>query len=107
MTFVEFINESWVTLLLTFLPLYYAFVLLKQERIEMIRPKGSKALAKKLRKPYAHDAGMIMLITGISMGCITVIRLFSPVASLAGTIVVFGGFVFAWKRTYDTYERKI
>ncbi len=107
MSFTEFINESWVTLLLTFLPLYYAFVLLKQERIEMIRPKGSKALAKKLRKPYAHDAGMIMLFTGISMGCITIIRLLNHVASLIGTVIVFTGFVVAWKRTYDRYERKV
>ena len=50
MSFIEFINESWVTLLLTFLPLYYAFQLLKNERIEMIRPKGSKAIEKKKRK---------------------------------------------------------
>ena len=51
MSFIEFINESWVTLLLTFLPLYYAFQLLKNERIEMIRPKGSKAIEKKKRQP--------------------------------------------------------
>ena len=51
MSFTEFINESWVTLLLTFLPLYYAFQLLKNERLEMIRPKGSKAIEKKKRKP--------------------------------------------------------
>ena len=50
MSFTEFINESWVTLLLTFLPLYYAFQLLKNERLEMIRPKGSKAIEKKKRK---------------------------------------------------------
>ena len=105
MSFIEFINESWVTLLLTFLPLYYAFQLLKNERIEMIRPKGSKAIEKKKRKPYAHDAGMIMLFTGVSMGCITVIRFFSPVGSLIGSIVVFAGFVYAWKKTHDVYER--
>lgn len=48
---------------------------------------------------------MIMLFTGISMGCITVIRLFSPVGSLIGSIVVFAGFVYAWKKTHDVYER--
>lgn len=105
MSFTEFINESWVTLLLTVLPLYYAFQLLKNNKLEMIRPKGSKAIEKKKRKPYCHDAGMIMLVTGICMGCITVIRLFSPIASLIGTIIVFGGFIFTWKRTYDVYER--
>lgn len=105
MTFSEFINQSWVTLLLTVLPLYYAYGLLVQNRIEMIRPKGAKALDKKKRKPYAQQAGKIMLLTGICMGFITAIRLFSPIASLIGTLVVFGGFVFTWKKTYETYER--
>lgn len=105
MTFTEFINESWVTMLLTILPLYYAYRLLHDQKIEMIRPKGSKAISKKMRKPYAHDAGMIMLVTGICFGCVTVIRLFSPVASFIGTLIVFIGFMLAWKRTHDEYER--
>lgn len=105
MTLKEFFDNAWVTLLLTVLPLYYAYRLLIQEKLEMIRPKGAKAIEKKKRKPYAHDAGMVMLVTGICMGVCSIICFFSPLLSLGVSFIVFGGFVFAWKKTYEKYEK--
>jgi uncharacterized membrane protein YfcA len=104
MTFTEYINAAWVSLLLAAMCLYYAWILLKNNDIDKVRLKGSKALPKQKRKPYAEADGKILLGMGIGFLIVSILRYFNATVSVILSIALFITFIILWKKVYDTYE---
>ena len=99
MTFIEYINTAWVALLLAVMCYYYAWLLLKKGEIDKVRLKGSRALPKNKRKPYAQADGM-----GVGFTVVSVLRYFNSTLSVVLSVVLFVTFIILWKKVYDTYE---
>ncbi len=104
MTFIEYINAAWVALLLAVMCYYYAWLLLKKGEIDKVRLKGSIALPKNKRKPYAEADGKILLGMGVGFTVVSVLRYFNSTLSVVLSVVLFVTFVILWKKVYDTYE---
>ena len=104
MTFMEYINAAWVSMLLAAMCFYYSWLLLKYNDIDKVRLKGSKALSKNKRKPYAEADGKILLGMGIGFTIVSILRYFFSTISVVLSILLFIVFIVLWKKVYDTYE---
>ncbi len=104
MSLTEYINASWVVLLIAAMCFWYSYVLLGRKDIDKIRLKGSKPVPKSKRVAYANEAGRIMLGTAISALIIAVIRYFNQPISFILMVILFVAFIILWKKTYDKYE---
>lgn len=104
MTFSEYINGAWVSILLAGMCFYYAWLLLEHHEIDKVRLKGSKAIPKNVRKAYARADGQILLGTGIGFTVVAILHYVYPSVCFILSILLFLVFIVLWKKVYDTYE---